>query len=257
MVKKRNEIRSTVGSRGMMIYTPDQSQVCIACDLNGDSYNIRNEPAYLWEGREELFHITYEENYLPRESIGLIIRLLVEFMAVGFLGPILRVTKIFSERQSIGIVLLAYGLIYILEFSIFRGLQRRKSERGRMLLRLRGALNKAINAFEKKGKEPTLEDVKKASIFRADRDRYLQPHELAGIFLVFAAISFFMPTVILQIISIPILVFIMIMAYKTSLFGVLRLTYVAPPNQYELKMAQNLVEFWYSVSYKDSPKAKL
>ena len=253
MIKKKNEIRSAIGNRGMMIYTPDQTQVCIAYDLNGDSYSIRNEPAEFWKAREELFHINYHDKYTPKEIRNLIIRLIVEFMTAGFLPTILREMSNLLPRQIVGISFFSYALIYILEFSIFKGLKRRKSERGRMLLRWRGALNKAINAFEKNGRVPTFDEVEKASMYRSDRYCHIDSYEISGILFTFASISFFMPTVRLQIMSIPILIFITILACKTSLFGVLRLTYVAPPEPYELKIACNLVDFWFSVSYKDSP----
>ena len=253
MLKRKERIRSTVGFNGMMIYTPNQEQVCIAYASNEDLYSIRNEPAIFWRGREELFHLKKFDKYSPKEIRNTIMRITVEGLLIILIQRFLNNTTLFSIRTVIGINLLLYAVFYILELSIFKGIHRRKSERGRALLKWRGALNMAINAFEKHGRVPTLEEVNSSSKYRANPDYFMEPHEMVSISFIFIAISFFMPTITIQIISIPILICIAISAYKTSLFGVLRLTYVLAPDLYEKRMARDLVEYWHSISHKDSP----
>ena len=244
-MKRKNQIRSCVGPSGMLIYTPDQMQVCIAYDVNGSRFTLRNEPAYCWSGKEELFKLTYFDEHTKKETIFLVIRFFIEFFGVSFLPIFLK--QYLPVRQIIGLHFFLFATIYIFEFSILKGMQRRKSEKGRALLRWQGALNKAINAFEKKN-ELSFEEIKKASKYRDYKDIYMEPYEIAGIFFFFVSISFFMPTILLQFMSIPILVILAINAYKTSFFGILRCTYVAEPEEYELKMAHSLIEFWNSVS---------
>lgn len=50
-------------------------------------------------------------------------------------------------------------------------MQRRNSEKGKALLRWQGALNKAIDVFEKKT-ELSFEEIKKASKYRDYKDIY-------------------------------------------------------------------------------------
>lgn len=64
-----------------------------------------------------------------------------------------------------------FATIYIFEFSILKGMQRRNSEKGKALLRWQGALNKAIDVFEKKT-ELSFEEIKKASKYRDYKDIY-------------------------------------------------------------------------------------
>lgn len=245
-MRKKSQIRSSVGPTGMLIYTPDEQQVCIAYDVNGSRYTLRNEPAFLWSGKEEIFRLSYFDNYTEKEAIFLSIRLLVEFLGVSFLPQFLK--DYVPIRQIIGLYFFLFAAIYIVEFAILRGRQRRKSERGRALLRWQGALNKAINAFEKKHELPSFEEIQKASKYRGYKDSYMEPHEIVGVLFFFVSISFFMPTVFWQLVSIPVLVLLTISAYRTSFFGILRCTYVAEPEIYESQMAHSLIEFWESVS---------
>lgn len=120
------------------------------------------------------------------------------------------------------------------------------------MAQLRGALNKALNAFEKKGDVPTFEEIKAASLYRGDRDRFLEPYEILGIICLMVSISFFSPTLWIQIVSIPFVLVLTWIAYKTSIFGVMKLTSVVEPEDYEMKMAGDLVYFWYTISFKDS-----
>ena len=58
-MKNTRSIRSGVGHNGMLLYTPDRKQVCIAYDSTGDSYTVRNEPATLWQIKEDNYHDSY------------------------------------------------------------------------------------------------------------------------------------------------------------------------------------------------------
>lgn len=249
-MKKKTQIRSCVGPTGMLIYTPDQEQVCIAYDVNGNQFTLRNEPAFCWYGKEELFKLKYFDEYSEKETIFVVIRFIIEFFGASFLPLFLK--SYISIRQVIGLYFFLFATIYILEFSILKGIQRRKSKKGRALLRWQGALNKAINAFEK-NEELSFEDVKKASIYRKYKDCFMEPYEIVGVLFFFVSISFFMPTILLQLISIPVLISLTITAYQTSFFGILKLTYVAEPEEYEMRMAHSLIEFWKSVSYSNAP----
>ncbi len=251
-MKGKGKIRSVVGYKGMIIYTPDQKQVCIAYDKDGNSYNIRNEPSFLWYGKEELFYLTYIEERTPKESRNLFIRLILEFLVIGFLPYLLSMLNIFTflkPRQIMGMQMALCAIVFIIEFSIWKGIKKRKSENEKVLLKWRGALNMAINSFEKQGKPPTLEEAKKSSIYRADRNYNMHPNEIVGIIFVFLSISFFMPTVLIQLITLPVLILVAKMAFSTSLFGIMSLTNVLFPELYELKMACDLVEFWYEISF--------
>lgn len=250
MLKER--IRSSVGTRGMMIYTPDQSQVCIAYDINGDNYTIKNEPACLWEGKEELFHAFLYEEYTTKETICIFVRLALEILFATFLPIILKHFFDIPARLYIGFYFSFYSFIYLLEFSILAGLHRRKTKAGQSLLRWRGALNKAINAFEKYHRPPLKHEIERASIYRHDKDRYMKPHEISGVFFAFLSVPFFMPTIALSIISVPILILLIIVAYQTSFFGLLKLTSVAEPTEYEIQMSENLMDYWFSLSYKNT-----
>lgn len=244
-------IRSSVGPTGMLIYTPDQKQVCIAYDVKGNHYTLRNEPAFFWDGREELFRLKYFDEYTMKESIFLFVRLIVEFMVAGFLPYFLQ--NHVPTRQLIGLTSFLFSMIYIFEFAILKGFQRRKSKKGLALLRWQGALNKAINAFEKTHKSPSLKEVQKASIYRKYKDDYEEPNEVVGVLFFFISVSFFMPTVLLQIISLPILILLALYAYRTSFFGILRCTYVIEPDLYEMQMARDLIDFWLEVSNSNTP----
>ena len=72
-MRRKKMIRSSVVPAGMLIYTPDQKQVCIAHNVNGNHYTLRNEPAFFWDGQEELFRLTYFDEYTRRESIFLFV----------------------------------------------------------------------------------------------------------------------------------------------------------------------------------------
>lgn len=252
LFKKRNEIRSIrsdVGYHGMMLYSPDQEQVCIAYDVNGDTYTLRAESAFFWKGKEDCFHYnSYHENYNDKESTYLLVRLMSEGLIPIIILCICNYLNLLTPYLSTGIYFFLISFGYILEYSILKGLKRRKSMKGIFLLRWRGALNMALNAFEKKNYPPTLEEIKKCSIYRINRDYHLSPDEVCALLFLFFSILFFMPNKLALIVAIPILIFLFLLAYKTALFGLLRLTYVATPNVYELKMARDLIEFWYSVS---------
>lgn len=256
MLFKRNEmrsLRSEVGYNGMMLYTLDQEQVCIAYNVNGENYTLRNEPAIYWKIKEDNFHCNYSDNYSKKELTFLIIRVILE---IGIPTIILNICSYLNlltphTRGSLFFFLLSLG--YILECSIFKGLKRRKSIQGKFLLSWRGALNMALNALEKKNYPPTLEEIKKCSIYRINKDYHLSPNEISSIFFLFLSIALLMPTGLSLIISIPILIFLFCLAYKTALFGLLRLTFVVTPDLCELKMAKDLIDFWYSVSYKKTP----
>lgn len=248
----KEKIRSTVGARGMMIYTPDQSQVCIAYDVDGDKYTVKNEPACLWETKEELFHAFLFDEYTTKETIFIFIRLSLEILFATFLPMVLKNFFDLPVKYYIGFYFSFYSFIYLLEFSILSGLHRRKSRRGQDILRWRGALNKAINAFEHYHRPPQQDEIKRASIYRHDKDRYMKPHEVSGVFFAFLSVPFFMPNIALSIISIPIVILIAIMAYQTSFFGLLKLTSVAEPTKYEIQMAETLIDYWYSISYKNT-----
>ena len=250
-MRRKKMIRSSVGPTGMLIYTPDQKQVCIAYNVNGNHYTLRNEPAFFWDGQEELFRLTYFDEYTRKESIFLFVRLIIEFMVVGFLPYFLQ--NHISTRQLIGLTFFLFSMIYIFEFAILKGIQRRKSKKGLALLRWQGALNKAINAYEKTQKAPSLKEVQNASIYRKYKDDYEEPNEVAGVIFFFISVSFFMPTVLLQIISIPILIYLTLYAYKTSFFGILRCTYAIEPPLYEMQMACDLIDFWLTISNSNTP----
>lgn len=251
MLNLKKEIRSTVGPRGMMIYTPDQSEVCIAYEMSGSSYTLKNEPAYLWEGREELFHLRNFEEYSGKEALILTVRFAIELFIATFLPGVLSNAVQLRTRTTIGLSFLLYSLVYIFEFSIMRGLKKQKSEKGKSIMRWRGALNKSINAFEKKKDLPTVDEIKSANLYRSDKDRYMEPCEISGIFFLMIAVSFFMPTLIIQLISIPLIICFTILVYKTSMFGLMRITHVLEPGDYEIQMASDLICFWYTISYKD------
>ena len=251
MLLKRNEIRSIrsdVGYNGMILYTPDQEQVCIAYDANGDTYTLRNEPAIFWKEKEDSFHYSYYENN-KKEATYLLIRVILEFIAPIIIVGICTSFNLLTPSLRAGIYFFLFSFGSILENSILIGLKRRKSMKGIFLLKWRGALNMALNAFEKKHYPPTLDEIKKYSIYRINRDYHINPGEILALFFLFLAMAFFMPSKLALIVAIPILIFLFWLSYKTALFGVLRLTYVATPDVYELKMARDLIEFWYSVSY--------
>lgn len=256
-MKRKSEVRSAIGRSGMMIYTPNQREACIAYENGESSYTIRNESAFFWSGREELFHITYCNDYTKKEERNFLLRIAIELIIIYIL-PFLLVDSIanLSIRTRIGIQLLLISFFYILEFSILKGFHRRKFEEGKKMAKMRGALNKAINAFEKINKVPTLEEIRKASIYRMNPNYHLLPQEIASVIFIFTAISFFMPTVTIQIITIPVLIWLMLLGLKTSLFGILTLSYTMAPETYELEMASDLIAFWFSVSYKDSPEIR-
>lgn len=254
LFKKKNtrSIRSRVGHNGMLLYTPDEKQVCIAYDSTGDSYTVRNEPATLWQIKEDNYHDSYLDSYTKKEFNFLLVRLILEiFIPIVFIS-ICNKMNILPVRSRAGIYLLLFSLGFILEYSIIKGLKRRKTEKGRRIMKWRGALNMTLNAFDKKEIPPTLEEIQKCSIYRVNTEYHLSPGEIVAIFFLFLAISCFMPTLTIQLVSIPILFGIFIFAYQTALFGVLRLTFVTTPDLYELKMARDLIDFWYLVSYKNN-----
>lgn len=254
MMGKKEQIRSTVGIEGMMIYTLDRQQVCIAYDVDGRSYLLRNEPAGLWIGREELFHMTYHGDDTLNGIRSLFARMLAYALVLTTMPWLLNLFNL-PSRQKAGIQLLMMSFIYIFEFSILKGIHQRNSERGRRSLRLRAALNMALNAFEQKGEVPTLQEMKKASIYRGNPDYHMKEYEMVAILFTFCSIWLFLPTTLMQIVSIPILIYGLIKAFRTSLFGLLKITYVMAPNSYEMEMACDLIEFWFSISCKDSPAA--
>ena len=251
----KEKIRSTVGVHGMMIYTPDQSQVCIAYDKNGDGYTIKNEPACLWEGKEEIFHSFCSDSYVESGMLSTLIRLTCEIMFALFFPMILRNFFDVPIRICIGFYFFTYSFIYLFEFSILNGLYKRKTEIGQAILRWQGALNKAINAFEEHHRPPLQKEIEQANIYRHDKDRYMKPHESVGILFAFLSVPFFMPTITLSVISIPVAIFLTILAYQTSFFGLLKLTSVAKPTKHELQMAESLMEYWFSISYKNTLKS--
>lgn len=250
MLLKRS-IRSEVGYNGMMLYTPDQEQVCIAYDdANGDTYTLRNEPAIFWKEKADSFHYRCYEIYnYNKEATYLLIRVILEFWVPFIIVGICTYLNLLTPYFRAGIYFFLFSFGSILENSILIGLKRRKSMKGIFLLKYRGALNMALNAFEKKHYPPSLEEIKKYSIFRININYHLYPGEILALFFLFLSMAFFMPSKFALIVVIPILVFLFLLACKTALFGVLRLTYVATPDVYELKMARDLIEFWYSVSY--------
>lgn len=256
MLNLKREIRYAVGPYGMIVYTPDKSQACIAYDVDGSNYILKNEPAILWKGREELFYLRNFEEYTPKEGIFLFIRMLLSMFAVSIFQTILKKYTTLSLQNVAGLSYLGYALIYLFEFSIMVGFKRRKSERGRRLMRLKGALNKAINAFEKKQAPPTIEEIKKASLYKSERDHHMKPNEIAGLVLIGVAIFMFIPTTKLQIILLPMVIIIEMVLYKTSIFGLLRVTQVLEPTEYEIIIATSLIEFWYEISYKNAMTAK-
>ena len=111
----KEKIRSTVGVHGMMIYTPDQSQVCIAYDKNGDGYTIKNEPACLWEGKEEIFHSFCSDSYVERGMLSTLIRLTCEIMFALFFPMILRNFFDVPIRICIGFYFFTYSFLYLFE----------------------------------------------------------------------------------------------------------------------------------------------
>lgn len=255
LFKKKNtlrSIRSGVGYNGMLLYTPDKKQVCIAYDVTGTSYTVRNEPATSWQIKEDFFHDNYHDSYTRKEFNFLLVRLTLEILIPVIFLVVCNRMNLLPFRSRIGIYLLLVSLGYILEYSIIRGLKRKQTKKGNMIMKWRGALNMALNAFDKKQSPPTLEEIQKCYIYRINPEYGLSPGEISSIFFMFLSILCFIPTLTIQLISIPILFCIFVLAYKTALFGVLRLTFVTTPDLYEIKMARDLIAFWYSVSYKNN-----
>lgn len=254
-MKKR--IRSGVGSKGMMLFTLDQKEACIAYDIDGTSYSLRNEPAIFWDYREEAYELTHIDYSESKEERKVLIRIVLEGFLIVCLQTILEETKIVSAFYGAGIGILLWGIFFILEFNIFKCIQRKKTPQGIRMAKYRGALNKALNAMEKNGfKALSLEKVKKASLYRKDRIYISTPQELLGIFFLFLSVWLFIPSNTLMIASIPFFIIMLVWAYKTSLFGVLTLASVAEPDEYEIKMAYELVKFWYDVSYSELPEKR-
>lgn len=247
---KAKKIRSVTGPQGMMIYTPDGKQACIADKITGTSYTLRTEPSYFWYDQEELFNITYLDHFTKKQTIALIVRLSVEMIAALCIPMVLK--SMLTNRQSTALYLLLISISYILEFSIFRGMRRSRTIKGRNTYAMRGALNKALNAYEKKGRA-TVEYAKKCSIYRQNAT-FLEPHEASAVILLFVSISFLMPNFTIQLVLIPLWIGLIVLGCKTSLFGLLRVTSVVQPSEYELKIACELVEFWHTISYSKAPE---
>lgn len=245
----KEEIRSSVFVRGMILYTPDQGEACVALEKDDSSFKIKNEPSVLWKGKEDLFDFMYYDTYSQKEAIFLILRLIIEFFGASFFPVFAQKYTMLSVSSIIGGTLLLYSMIYIFEFSIMKGIHRSKNSRGKRLLQKRAALNMVINAFEEYHRIPSKEEIQRASMYRADKDYHMQPHEFVGILFTFASIPFFMPNIIIAMVSVPIIIILIILAYKTSFFGLLKLTSVAIPEKYDLDMAESLIEFWYQLSY--------
>lgn len=245
----KEEIRSSVTLGGMILYTPDQSEACVALETNGDGFKVKNEPAVLWTGKEEMFNLMYYDTYSEKEAIFLILRLIVEFFSASFFPLLAQKYTTLSAPVIIGITILLYSMVYIFEFSIMKGIHRRKTSRGKKLSQRRAALNMTLNAFEEYHRIPSKEEIQRASMYRADKDHNMGSHESVGILFAFASIPFFMPNIFMAMVSIPIIIILMIYAYKTSFFGLLKLTSVAIPEKYDLDMAEQLVTFWYQLSY--------
>lgn len=253
----KKTIRSTAGRKGMMLFTLDQKEVCIAYDIDGENYTLRNEPAIFWKNREEAYEVIHMDYCEPKKARKKLIRIILEVIFLGCLPAILTKMRIVSPFYCAGICFLLWGIFYLLEFNILKDVQRKKTPQGMQKAKYRGALNKALNSMEKTGiNSLTLEQVKKASLYRKDRNYNLKPEEIDGIFFLFLSVWCFMPSVTLRIASIPVLIIMMIWAYKTSLFGLLTLTSVAKPDEYEIKMAYELVKFWHDISYSELPEKR-
>ena len=243
---KKEMIRSGVGPNGMLVYLPKKEEVGVVYDRDGDSYKITIQPSWMWTGREELFNALYFDEMSKKDNVILVIRIILEVTGISIFPVIIKQFYVASFRQSLGISLLTIALFYFLEFCFFTGLRRKKSHRGRRLLKYRGALNKALNAMEKYNTIPTIEQIKKASKYRANPDYNMTPHQIIVILFVVSGLSFMMPSLLIQLASIPIFILFTIQAFKTSLFGLLHLTYVAEPEEYEMKMARDLLDFCFS-----------
>lgn len=240
---KIRSLKSGVGYNGMFLYTPNQRNVCIA-SIKGDDYTIRSESQNSWVIKEDYF--MYDSSYTNQVSKLQLFRVIFEFMVPVIFLIISTFMDLLDLRMRTGIYFLLIDLGYILEYLIIKRLSKKKS----LHLKLRRALNMALNAFEKKNSPPSLEEIQKCSFFRWNRYA-MSPGETMIIIFSLLVIFFVMPTFKMQLIALPLLICIFVLAFKTAFFGVFLLADVASPNTYEMKIARDLIDFWYS-SYKKS-----
>lgn len=254
-MKKEKKIRLAVGINGMILYTPDQSKVCTLMEDNEESFTIREEPRFLREGSEEFFYTSFFNPFSDKQKVFLFIRLVIEISLIILSTFVITGNSFLSVRNMVVIYALIFALFFYLEFSLFQRLQKAKSKSAKTILRYRGALHKALNAFKKLQRPPSLEEIKKANKYGNYEEHHLTPYDVFFIVPLFVAIIFSIPNIFIQIISIPIFIIIAIRTYQSSFFGLLRINYVAEPEEYEMKMARELVEFWFYISFSNTPKA--
>lgn len=251
-MKKSKNIRSAVRPEGMLIYAEDIKQVCIANNITDDSYTIINRPtfkvSYEWNILDELNFIDHRTT---KEEIFFLIRYLLEVVLSIFI-PNVMLRGIIEERQRIALYFIMLAMTFIFEFAIMRGLKRQKTNKVKTIYKYRGALNKALNSYEKSG-IINFDNVKKASIYRVNAGSCIEPSEFVGVIFLVIGISFLLPPLV-QICLIPLFIILSVVAVKTSLFGLLRVTSVMQPDEYEIKMACDLLNHWKEISYSKTPK---
>lgn len=245
---KKQQINFNVTPRGMILYTPDKKDVCIAHALDESSYSISSIPYLLWKFQE--IHNSYDFLMTEKQALFSILRLMVEILIASLLPNILKNYFALSFRHALGIFCLLYGFAFLFEFSICNNLRMKKTEKGKQLLRCSGALNMVLNAYEKSGNIPTLKEAQKASIYRINKGIFLSSSKKMGIFSFVISFTFFLPLLV-QLLFIPIWIVVLVQAFKTSLFGLLQIPYVAKPTEYELKMACDLVKFWHGLVHEE------
>lgn len=243
-MRKRFE-KIIAGTTGMAIISNDTAFVSL--EMGEDRFTLLQQPEFFVNSKHKYFELT-KKMYYPREGSNIkkyqraIAFIVLQMITMHIIFSVNALRE--SNDLRFGMWWLFYGISILCNMFFINKIKIRYLAIEESIARKRCALNKAINAYYKLGRIPSLDEVRKANCIPTTMKRKAEPLEIVSISATLYGATVVMLSISSNVFSFIIIGIIILLIIKFRIYNLMEISQMAKPLDYELNEARFLISYF-------------